>query len=263
MLNFSSFIFLQIISESFPVSSSDHLLLLLTYAKSCNVALFTEFFSFLERSDVMFALHAPTVFIIALFYVPRFVPIISCLRTTIGVVRKSIGYVILANILTVACYVIIKKFSLSIPLWLGFCITFLLLISTRRPQEGSVPLGAYAFFVLGCVQGIAILPGISRFAAVYAAGYALGLSGRKAFDVAWMLQFALIMAAACLGWAQLVCSHETDLLLNTSALWAQLFGTVIGFFGLYTMYLLAKHARIWIMAGYIIIPLAISLWYGV
>lgn len=261
MLDFPSFIFLQIVAESLPVSSSGHLLLCLEFVRTYNSALFAALSSILQRSDVIFALHFPTVLIIALFYMPRFLPIVCSFRKNFSLILKSTGYAVAANCVTVICYVSIKQSSLSIPLWLGFLVTFVLLISTYRKRSRGAVLGVGAFLFLGLVQGIAVLPGISRLAVVYAAGYWLGLSGRKAFDIAWMLQFPLILAAACLGWAQLVQSHETELLLSLSSVWAQVIGTIVGFVALYAMYLLAKRNSLWIMALYIIIPLVISIWY--
>jgi undecaprenyl-diphosphatase len=262
MLDFLGFVFLQIAAESLPISSSGHIQFFLELVKTGNTALFTALFLILQRSDVMFALHLPTVFIIAIFYLPRFLPVIYSFHKNIRVILKSVGYVVGANCFTVICYVGIKQSGFSIPLWIGFAITFLLLLSTYFKPPKFFVLDMKGFFVLGLVQGIAVLPGISRFAAVYAAGHWLGLSGRKAFDVAWMLQFPLILAAACVGWAQLIWQHEAELLLSPSCVWAMVLGTIVGFLGLYIMSFLAARNRLWIMALYIIIPLVISFWYG-
>jgi len=262
MLDFPGFVFLQIAAESLPISSSGHIQFFLELIRIGNTALSTALSVILQRSDVMFALHLPTVFIIALFYLSRFLPVIFSFHKNMRVILRSIGYVIGANCLTVICYVGIKQSSLSVPLWIGFLITFLLLLSTYFKTSKLSVLDMKGFCLLGLVQGIAVLPGISRFAAVYAVGHWLGLSGRKAFDVAWMLQFPLILAAACVGWAQLIWQHELALLLSPSCAWAMAFGTIVGFLGLYVMSVLAARNQLWIMALYIIIPLVISFWYG-
>ena len=262
MLNFPWFVFLQIAAESLPISSSGHLQLCLEWIKAGNHALFTSLSFILERPDVLFALHFPTVIIIALFYLPRFLRFILFSCRSFFITLKTIGYVIVANCLTVICYVGIQQSGISVPLSIGFLVTFFLLLSTAIPLPRRFCLDMKRFALLGLVQGIAVVPGISRFAAVYAAGHWLGLSGSKAFDVAWMLQFPLILAAALLGWAQLFLNHESLLLISPSGIWAMALGMLVGFIGLFLMSLLAACNRLWIMALYIIIPFAISLWYG-
>ncbi len=49
--------------------------------------------------------------------------------------------------------------------------------------------------ILGIVQGIALLPGVSRFAVVYASARWLGLPQPKAFEITWLVQWPLIFAA--------------------------------------------------------------------
>ena len=129
MLVFSCFIFLQIVLESFPVSSSGHILLALALVASYDDALFSALYSLIDRSDIMFALHGPTAIIVALFYAPRWVPFMRKLPQNIMLFAKIVGYVFVANCMTAGCYFSIKYLSLSIPLWVGFLITFLLLIA--------------------------------------------------------------------------------------------------------------------------------------
>ncbi len=262
MLNFPWFVFLQIAAESLPISSSGHLQLCLEWIKAGNHALFTSLSFILERSDVLFALHFPTVIIIALFYLSRFLRFIFFSSRAFSITLKAIVYVIVANCLTVICYIGIQQSGFSMPLWTGFLVTFLLLLSTviQLPRRSCLDMKRFA--LLGLVQGIAVVPGISRFAAVYAAGHWLGLGESKAFDVAWMLQFPLIVAAALLGWAQLFLNHESLLLLSPSGIWAMAIGTIVGFIGFFLMSLLAACNRLWIMALYLIIPFTISLWCG-
>ncbi len=262
MLVFSSFIFLQIVLESFPVSSSGHILLALALVSSYNNALFFDLYSLIDRSDIMFALHGPTAIIVALFYAPRWGPFMRKLPQNIMLFAKIIGYVFVANCMTAGCYFFIRSLSFSMPLWIGFLITFLLLAATRNRRSCLPVLKLHHFVALGLVQGVAVLPGISRLAAVYAVGCFMGLSSRKAFDVAWLLQFPLIVVAAFFGWGRLAYQHEVGVLLSPSAVCAMVIGSAVAFLGLYIMDFLAKTNKLWCMAWYIIIPLTLSLWCG-
>ncbi len=237
-------------------------MLALEFVKSYNVPLFTAISSIIQRSDIIFALHGPTALIIALFYAPRWVPLMPELPAKMHLFLRIMGYVIAANCVTVFCYLIIKYLSLALPLWIGFMITFFLLVSTRREQSALSCLQFHHFLLLGFVQGIAVLPGISRLAAVYATGYFIGLGSRKAFDVAWMLQFPLIAGASCFGWMYLVYQQESAILLSAPSLIAIVTGSVVALMGFYCMDLLAKKNKMWFMAWYIIIPLIFSFWYG-
>ena len=260
MLVFFYFIFLQIIAESFPISSSGHIMLALEILRDYDYHLYSYIFSLLQRSDVMFALHGPTAIIIMLFYAPRWKPFFHKFKKNIKLFFKIIGYVSAANGMTIVCYLIIKNLSLALPLWVGFTITFFLLITSSRDDSSNSSLQLHHFLLLGLVQGIAVLPGISRLAAVYAAGRIMNLASKKAFDVAWMLQFPLILGAACFGWGTLIYQHE-NVMLSQSTLIAVSVGSIIAFFGFYSMNLLVKHNNMWFMAWYILIPLLLSLWY--
>ncbi len=123
-------------------------MLALEFVKSYNVSLFIAISSILQRSDIIFALHGPTALIIALFYAPRWVPLMRKLPVKMHLFLRILGCVIAANCVTVFCYLIIKNLSLVFPLWIGFMITFFLLASTRREQSSLSCLQFHLIFSL-------------------------------------------------------------------------------------------------------------------
>jgi undecaprenyl-diphosphatase len=48
---------------------------------------------------------------------------------------------------------------------------------------------------MGLFQGLALLPGLSRFAATFCGARYLGFSSRSSFEISFMLQWPLILAA--------------------------------------------------------------------
>lgn len=238
------------------------MLLCLELIRIASPLAFQTMFQMLDRSDIVFFLHIPTIFIVTVFYFSRFVRFIWRASVAWRILAKTIGYVCIADCFTAFWYVVLKKTDSTIPLWAGFSITALLLLSTYFQKKQRPVLGLYRFLILGIVQGVSILPGISRFAAVYASAHWMGMSGRKAFDVSWLLQFPLMGAAALLGGVQLYMTGDIGFFWDISIGMALVWGTLFGFIGFYLMAFLAYRNQLWVMAFYIILPLAISLWYG-
>ncbi len=261
MLSFTFFILLQIISESFPVSSSGHVMLMLWLIKLQDVFLYKQLAVILSDPYVMFALHAPTALVIIFFYAPRWYQFIFHFHKHWRLLLKITGYTVAANLVTIPIVLCIKLVGVIIPLWVGFLITFMLLISTRKCSTRGVDLSMRHYLLLGAVQGVAYVPGVSRLATVYAVASYLGLSGKKAFDISWLLQFPLLCGAAVVGWMGLLIKQKAILLFSGWDLIVMAIGSIVAFAGCCAMNSMAKRNFWWLWAIYIIIPLVISAWY--
>ena len=71
-------------------------------------------------------------------------------------------------------------------------------IASRRQQEGRSRMTALDAVVVGLVQCVAVLPGISRSGSTLAAGQMRGVNKQKALDYTFILAIPSILAAAVL-----------------------------------------------------------------
>ena len=86
------------------------------------------------------------------------------------------------------------------PAALGLCFlaTAALLAATRWWKGGARRLDWRAALIIGIVQGIAVLPGVSRSAATIVAGLALGLDREEAVRFSFLLSVPAVAGAALL-----------------------------------------------------------------
>ena len=193
-------LFIQIILEALPVSSSGHLFL---FEKLFfNRLLWSEFLDHLA--------HGPTLIVLTAFFWSDISPMIraafSFRRKIIFLIAKLISFVFVADLVTAIFYLIIKTYVGTAPdivVSFGFFATgislFSLLLIPDRKKTGHrlvcQPLTLKKSLLLGVAQGLALLPGISRFAFTYVVARWLKMSNRRAFQVSFLIQFPLIVAA--------------------------------------------------------------------
>lgn len=243
----------QIITESLPISSSGHVQLVQAYmhilpgATTC-----TTLFDY--------ALHLPTACIIAFFFRSDYWPTITGIRKTWPFVLRIMGYGIAAELMTVCWYVVIAYMHLHIPLWVGFACTSISLLSLYfcRPQEYS-SMHMRKAVLLGCVQGVALFGGISRFALTYTICCWMGLRPMRALQWSMMVQWPLIFGAALYGTYTLYAAQVLQLL--HASYWLSMLGaTVIAYALLCGMYYMVRYNVVWVWGIYMLIPTIIA-WY--
>jgi len=83
-------------------------------------------------------------------------------------------------------------------LGLAFLACACLLVASRWWPGGSRPLDWRLGFLIGVVQGLAVLPGVSRSGVTIAAGLALGLGREEAARFSFLLSVPAILGAAAL-----------------------------------------------------------------
>ncbi len=258
----------QIILESFPVSSSGHMLLL---EKILNKLGFQA--SALSDNFDYF-LHGPTILILLmLFWRDWFYPFKKLFqdpfknKKIFQTFLKICGFVFVTTIIAVLFHGVIKgrlsKFSWFESDWLllcGFCITAVLLFLLLWKDSTQASYGKLNFkkvLIIGIVQGCALLPGISRFASVYATSRLLNLSPRRAFQFTFLIQFPLIVAGFGLGVFKLLQSPDWMNFFTFKINLTFLVATVIAFAGLVLMQKLALNKRIGYICFYMFIPISI------
>ena len=286
MLFVSISTFFQLVAESFPVSSSGHLALL-NQVWSNFLANIPEYKLSFPWTDSVFweryvdLLHVVPLFVIAFYFYPRWrVFLVHPLRTWRSAL-KLIGYVVLADGVTAVLYFMRPLLPFSgIPLWVGFSATAFLLLSlffiptcktslgkncldkdclgktcsgdtcSGSAYSGDVHLSVTRAVLLGLFQGLALLPGLSRFAATFCGGRYLGFSSRSAFEISFMLQWPLIVAAVARSTLFFI-HHAADVVVPPVLLVVLSVSAILGVLGFYLAARLAHTERLWYCAFYV------------
>jgi undecaprenyl-diphosphatase len=276
---FLALIVTQIIVESMPISSSGHVRVFeLLFTKAWGIKTFLpDFIDHLLHGTALIA-------ILIVFFKDWFYPIRkllqSCIQLTFSkkslsysqrklfnIFLKIIGLVVAANLITSLFYFPIKflfKDFFANPSFLlsGFIITMLLLLSLAfKKQKNAAAFDLKKALILGCVQGLAVLPGISRFASTYAAGYWLNLRPARAMQISFLLHLPLIIAAfIMLGVKPLITGQEVFFQFNFCDSLIVLIVTAIAILCLKLSYRLAIKNKLWWFGIYMIIPILILLY---
>lgn len=180
----------QIIGESLPISSSGQVELLVQFLHE----------KYLLTESMLHLLHAPTICIVVYFFYSRWVTFVRAPRRCAQLLLSVAGYVILADSCTVAFYIVRKIIGTQwFAIELGFIITGFILWSTRWLTNKVTKIGwcVPSALLLGSVQGIALLPGISRLGATYVTACWLGWSHKHALEVSFAIEVPLLLVAVC------------------------------------------------------------------
>lgn len=253
MLSFYIISFVQVVLESLPVSSSGHIHLL------------EQLLGQKYSKELMYLLHIPTLFILGFFFAKPLILYIREYAQNKAAIVKLVFFTVLIDTITALFFIFFARYnptsyySLDRLLMIGFIVTALLLYSLRWcTKNNDTSLTIHKAIILGTAQGCALLPGISRFATVYATSCWLGLSPLYAFSITWFVQAPLIAAAV----AKAICfsslSAELSLLCTVPAGIMLCLATVVGYCALLASYVLVSRDRLWLFAYYMIIPILLA-----
>ena len=255
MVSLYLFFIVQIVLESFPVSSSGHIFLLKKFLQqiSCNI-------SFFSYDVFVHILHGPTVAVIACFFFKRWFFLVKNIKRCWPIICNIIFLLGIADTITFLFFLFFKKIGhTEFPLWCGFVITATVLYSLRwcRNRKPSRWVWWHAC-IIGAAQGCALIPGISRFALVFASARWLRLPKHKAFEITWLISVPLITVAsirgAYLSWSETV----SALLMRLDLFFIVLLVSVIAYYALCFVYYLIQADRLWWFAWYMVVPFIIS-----
>lgn len=266
----------QIVLESLPISSSAHVQLMSSFLSFDNTVTMPPLLngygvdSFLWTRAIDHLMHIPTALVLIIYFRHRWTlyvrALMRSLAATVGMCFRLGLYMLCADSMTVLLFMCInclhKTTGWSFPLPLGLFITMITLyllyyVPTKRISRFTLKSAT----ILGLVQGIALLAGISRFASVYAAACWLGMPHRRAFECTWLIQLPLIVAAA--GHAVYVLSQAglvTCLVPDVFAICGISCATICSYGLLYLVDGLGASGALWVFSYYMLFPFVVSLW---
>lgn len=247
----------QIIIEMLPISSSGHLTLLELWLKKYAGFDIKKVFHREETlKAVYYFLHGPTLVLITIYFFPQWWNLVF---TPTGIAWHLILCLIIADLITFIIYLLFKKTRITLSLEVGFIITAVLLFSTAW-CSGSTAITRIRFtdaVILGLVQGLALLPGISRLAFTCSIGCWLGFSLYDAFLISWTMQAPLMAAAFMKSLKDLHQPAVRRQILNLPIGLVMLGSSGISFLALYAVGQMAHQANWYWFGFYMLMPLLV------
>ncbi|MEM9730998.1 MAG: undecaprenyl-diphosphate phosphatase [Myxococcota bacterium] len=191
---------LQGLTEFLPVSSSGH------------VAVGAAFFGVRDHSLAFTVfLHLGTLFATLLLLRREVVSLlresVACLSNPKRLVEtpegKLIVAIVIATLITGVVGLLLRHaaetFSHNLRLvGVGFLVSAAVLLASRGANGTRDEIVWQVAIVIGLVQGVAVLPGISRSGATIAAAMLLGIRGPAAFRYSFLISLPAILGAAIL-----------------------------------------------------------------
>lgn len=156
---------------------------------------------------------------------------------------------------TVLLYFLVFKGKIFIPLWIGFLITAFTLFSVCciKKQQTIMTWNPYNGLLLGFVQALALMPGISRFGTTFVAARWLGFSARKAFQLSFLIEFPISIAAALQGTIFLYRNNMLSELLHLQMILIMIIATASAMLGLLLMRYCIMREKMRVFAWYVLV----------
>jgi len=128
-------------------------------------------------------------------------------------------------------------------------------------RVGAAGLNFKKAAIIGLVQGISFLPGISRFGTTYVAARWLGVTPRRAFQFSFLIQFPLVFVAFSDAGVRFLFDENMMQLFDLKVWAVFLLATILAFFALAISYSLAMKEKLWYLGFYMLIPLLTLLYF--
>ena len=144
----------------------------------------------------------------------------------------------------------------------SLCVTGAVLWGTRRsqaPRTDAGDIGTGKALVVGVVQGLAIIPGISRSGSTIAAGLYLGLDRETAARFSFLLSIPAVAGAGLLGALDLVGGSPMSVPIMAAGLATS---AVVGYGALALLVWIVKKGRMHLFAPYCLAAGLLSLYLG-
>jgi undecaprenyl-diphosphatase len=247
----------SIILEMLPMSSSTHISFFTKLLQKNNQLPLSP--EILHAFD--FVMHGPILCVLALFFHQRFKLL---LLYSVHYWRSALRFILLCAVIesvTVAFYLLWMKIDSRVfPIWAGFFVTTVCLLSEYFLPEHkeSTQLSLKKALIIGCAQGCAFLPGISRLGITYACARWCGFSRRHAFEISFLIEAPISAAAFYKGIMDLSTMQALNL-LNYKTYLIMLIATGVALQILHQVYKMVNEARWWLFGCYTCVCAIVSL----
>jgi len=254
-MDFFSSVFLGIVqgvAEFLPISSSGHLVLFQNLIGIKEPALFFDV-----------CLHFGTLLAIIVFYFDRIKELIASLFDVKGIKSGENKNFVFAMMIIISCFptaligLVIKHYSEFIfanVILTGsmLIITSIILFSLKFLKANKSELSTTQYyiraFIIGVIQGCAVLPGISRSGSTIAAGLFSGLKREEAASFSFLMSLPAVFGAALLELKdvsfQYISSNYLSVLAGTFAAF------IVGYVSLVFLIKLVNKGKLYYFAPY-------------
>jgi len=238
---------IQGFTEFLPVSSSGHILL---FSKIFNV-----------DCDI--------VLVSVVCHLGTLLSVLICMRKQVAeIVKKPFSEqslkLVIATIPAVLAVLffnnlIDKLYGIQFLIY-GFLVTGILLVVADLIKTKNKPLGKKQAFFMGLMQGVAILPGISRSGSTMAVGMMNGVEKQNACEFSFLMSIPIIIGSAV--W-ELIGMFKEEVVFNPIALIVAFISSfVFGILSIKTMLKVVKNNKLMVFVVYIlIISLFMLFWF--
>ncbi len=263
----------QVCLESLPISSSGHTSLLLFY--------FPEFHEMISIDQLQYfdwALHSITLVVMTIFFWDKWWQLILHknfhikLLANIDFWKKFLPaflFVSTVSFIFFTLYIVQSFLPISIiqiPLSLGFFITafelcILNYLLSYQKSHILVSWNLWHAILLGVVNSLLVhIPGVSRCGTNFLLCQFLGYKSADAFAISWMIFFPFALAGGLYGILKVASDHFLfQELLHIPMLLVMVGAGIISYLLLWCFSYLMNHKKIYYLAWYMIVPIALSL----
>lgn len=268
-------VWIQILGEMLPISSSSQLILFGLFWKAyygVSAPVIPKGFDYL--------LHIPLLFVVPLFFRKSWFPLLALLckriyqrqrlgcwssRKLLQYLASLIGIIFVSTLLAAVVDAVLGKYA-SLdglrPWGMVLCAALLYMSQYYRIfwfESLSCNKRQVLFFV-GIAQAVALLPGISRMGLTIALGLLLGMSLRRAFEYSFALQLPLVVAAVVFKALPWVLSVDATSWLSLPLMMHMIAAGVFSYFMLSLSYFIFKLRKAFFFALYLL-ACAIVFWH--
>ena len=243
---------IQGITEFLPISSSGHIVFLEKFAN----------FSSDNLAQIQVALHLGTLFSIIIYYFESIKEILLNVKKN----RHFISFIALGTLPLIFMYLFFYDYfkdmhnniehAFQIASYCIF-ITGVILLSTKFINESNNSLTYKIVFIIGCMQCLAILPGISRSGITICSALVLGVSNKEAVRFSFFLAIPAILGASILEVSNLIKIDS----VSEFPLIGFLTSLIVGYISLRLLIFISNNGKIWYFSIYCFIIGLVSIFF--
>jgi len=250
-------LFLSIVLECFPISSSGNIELVIRFIEH----FFKQVLSVTTLSSLDYLSHGAIALTVVVYFFSQWKIFFKRLPKTFLIAVRLCCAGFITEIITVFAWFLVSRLSLpSWSLFFGFIITTVALWSLRFIPK-KIMVARFSLrnaWLFGIVQGCALLPGISRFASTFVLARCLGFRAQKSFELSFLLGLPINIGAFFLGLYTINKHNLTDL-LNLQTVLVMLIGSSVAWFCFCGVGRLVASDRLWFFAYYTALTSVIAL----